>query len=102
MDSISLPFPFLVASFPCTLLGMVHADAAHLPADIKEKADLYAHLSEQLGSLLEGQRSWVSNLSNASSVIYHSLNSFPPWSTSKRINWAGMCIMDRADNEENK
>jgi L-methionine (R)-S-oxide reductase len=68
---------------------MVHADAALLPSEVKTKADLYQHLAVQLGSLLDGQRSWVSNLSNASSLIYHTLNSFPPWSTSKHINWAG-------------
>lgn len=72
---------------------MVHADAALLPAEVKTKADFYAHLSVQLGSLLAGQRSWVSNLSNASSILYHSLNSFPPWSTSKRINWAGFYLI---------
>ena len=72
---------------------MVHADAAALPAEVKTKVDLYAHLSSQLGSLLEDQRSWVSNLSNASSLIFHTLNSFPPWSTSKRINWAGFYLL---------
>ncbi|UZJ53942.1 hypothetical protein CBS101457_003262 [Exobasidium rhododendri] len=72
---------------------MVHADAALLPSEIKSKADLYDHLASQLGGLLDGQRSWVSNLSNASSLIYHTLNSFPPWSTSKRINWAGFYVL---------
>lgn len=68
---------------------MVHADAAFLPSSIKTKDDLYGHLAEQVDALLSGQRSWVSNLSNASSLIYHTLNSFPPWSKDKKVNWAG-------------
>lgn len=68
---------------------MVHADAALLSSDVKTKQELYDHLSLQLQGLLSDQRSWVSNLSNASSLIFHTLNSFPPWSTNKKVNWAG-------------
>jgi L-methionine (R)-S-oxide reductase len=72
---------------------MVHADAAFLPDHVKTKGDLYEHLYQQLQSLLADQRSWVSNLSNASSVIYHTLNSFPPWKDEKKVNWAGFYLL---------
>ncbi|CAD6892722.1 unnamed protein product [Tilletia controversa] len=79
---------------------MVHADAASIPDDVKTKADFYEHLATSLDALLGGQRNWVSNLSNASSVIYASLNRFPAWAGSedqsqapKPVNWAGFYLL---------
>ncbi|CEH15606.1 GAF/PUTATIVE CYTOSKELETAL PROTEIN [Ceraceosorus bombacis] len=96
---------------------MVHADAALLPDSIQSSAQFYAHLEEQLEGLLSDQRAWVSNLSNASSLIYFSLNAWKssPKSQSvhvngssngnsassnghgnfapKKINWAGFYLL---------
>ncbi|KAK0562111.1 hypothetical protein OC844_002859 [Tilletia horrida] len=79
---------------------MVHADAATLPESVKSKAQFYDHLAESLEALLGGQRNWVSNLSNASSVLYASLNRFPAWAGAedksappKPINWAGFYLL---------
>lgn len=69
---------------------MVHADAAILPDYIKTKTDLYEHVCLQLTGLLADQRSWVSNLSNASSILYHSLNAF---SKEDHYNWAGFYLL---------
>ncbi|KAK0557855.1 hypothetical protein OC846_000149 [Tilletia horrida] len=79
---------------------MVHADAASIPDHVTTKAQFYEHLQESVGALLGGQRNWVSNLSNASSVIYASLNRFPAWAGSadksqpqKPVNWAGFYLL---------
>ncbi|OBZ70918.1 Free methionine-R-sulfoxide reductase, partial [Grifola frondosa] len=52
--------------------NMPHADAAFVPSGIS-KTEFWAHVHSQLASLLEGQRNWVTNLANASSLIYSSL-----------------------------
>jgi len=44
------------------------------------KAELYANLSSQLRSLLEGERDLIANAANFASLVYHSLSD---------INWAG-------------
>ncbi|KAL9933076.1 hypothetical protein V8E36_007794 [Tilletia maclaganii] len=79
---------------------MVHADAASIPDTVTNKAQFYDHLAASLASLLEGQRNWVSNLSNASSVLYASLNRYPAWAGSadwtqprKPVNWAGFYLL---------
>lgn len=79
---------------------MLHADSALLPAFLEMKGDFYLHVSASLASLLEGQRSWITNLSNASSLLYHSLNS---WRESSRdindstkgkpVNWTGFYLL---------
>lgn len=56
------------------------------------KSAFYTHLEEQLTALLDGQRNWVTNLANASSVIYFSMNKFPEWKE-KRVNWAGFYLL---------
>ncbi|KAN0064869.1 hypothetical protein ACQY0O_001926 [Thecaphora frezii] len=71
---------------------MVHADAASLPSFIQTKSDLYDHLESTLTSLIQSGTDWVSALSNASSVIYHSLNRFSAWE-GKKVNWAGFYLL---------
>ncbi|EPQ30536.1 uncharacterized protein PFL1_02061 [Pseudozyma flocculosa PF-1] len=71
---------------------MVHADAAALPPDVVTKADLYDHLERSLASLIDPDTDWISSLSNASSLIYNSLNRFPAWQD-KKINWAGFYLL---------
>ena len=47
------------------------------------KAELYAHLNEQLQEVLEGETHWIPNLSNAAALMWHVLDD---------INWAGFYI----------
>lgn len=46
----------------------------------------------QIAGLLDGQRNWVTNLANASSVLYNSMNRFSAWKD-KRVNWAGFYLL---------
>jgi L-methionine (R)-S-oxide reductase len=48
------------------------------------KAELYAHLQSQLRSLLEGERDFIANAANFSSLLYHSLPD---------LNWAGFYLL---------
>jgi len=56
--------------------------------DSSSKADLYAHLSEQLRSLLEGERDFIANAANFTSLLYH---------TVPDVNWVGFYLWK--DNE---
>jgi L-methionine (R)-S-oxide reductase len=47
------------------------------------KTELYATLQLQLRSLLEGERDFIANAANLSSLLYHSLPD---------INWAGLYL----------
>lgn len=68
------------------------ADAAALPSSIRTKRDFYEHVEMQLTGLLDGQRNWVTNLANTSSVLYNSMNRFDAW-REKRVNWAGFYLL---------
>ncbi|KAG8732815.1 hypothetical protein FRC10_000601 [Ceratobasidium sp. 414] len=48
---------------------MPHADSSLLPAGVTTKAELWAHIYEQLETLIEGQRQWAS-LSKKSSCQF--------------------------------
>jgi L-methionine (R)-S-oxide reductase len=48
------------------------------------KAELYALLAEQLRSVLEGERDFIANAANFSSLLYHSLPD---------LNWAGIYLL---------
>jgi len=48
------------------------------------KAELYANLQSQLRSLLEGERDFIANAANVSSLLYHSLPD---------LNWAGFYLL---------
>jgi L-methionine (R)-S-oxide reductase len=52
--------------------------------DSGSKADLYAHLSEQLRSLLKGERDFIANAANFSSLLYHTLPD---------VNWVGFYLL---------
>ncbi|KAI8338923.1 GAF domain-like protein [Chlamydoabsidia padenii] len=60
----------------------------HLP-----KVEFYTDLAEQIKAITEDQTFWVTNLSNASAVIFHELNSLAHFQE-KPINWAGFYITD--------
>ena len=47
------------------------------------KTELYANLQLQLRSLLEGERDFIANAANFSSLLYHSLPD---------LNWAGLYL----------
>jgi L-methionine (R)-S-oxide reductase len=49
----------------------------------EKKSELYEALSQQLTSLLEGERDFIANAANFSSLLYHSL---------PELNWAGFYL----------
>ena len=92
---------------------MPHADSAFVPGGL-DKAQFWEHVYEQLTALLDGQRSWVrlsaclpvqpfltvcayqrslqvTNLANASSLIYNALLAYPPHfgDGDRAVNWCG-------------
>ncbi|KLO11745.1 GAF domain-like protein [Schizopora paradoxa] len=72
---------------------MPHADSSTLPDYVKTKQELWGHIYEQLKALVEGQRHWISNCANASSLIYHTLlasSHFGPGENA--VNWCGFYI----------
>src|SRR5258705_2384922 len=48
------------------------------------KIELYAHLQSQLRSLIEGERDFIANAANLSSLLYHSLPD---------LNWTGFYLL---------
>ncbi|KAL0084842.1 GAF domain-like protein [Phycomyces blakesleeanus] len=63
------------------------------------KEEFYSDLVDQINAITEDQTYWVTNLSNASSVIYHGLKSLEHFQK-KPINWAGFYLVD-PKNEKN-
>lgn len=53
-------------------------------ADVKNKAELYQHLNEQLSALLTDERDVLANSANTASLIFHTL---------PELNWAGFYFM---------
>ncbi|CAG7846125.1 SubName: Full=Uncharacterized protein {ECO:0000313/EMBL:CCA66809.1} [Serendipita indica DSM 11827] len=73
---------------------MPHADSSLVPSGLS-KSQFWEHLHGQVVSLLEGQTSWVSNLSNVSSIVYHSLMAYEKFSmtdTGPVVNWCGFYL----------
>ncbi|KAI0743952.1 GAF domain nucleotide-binding protein [Daedaleopsis nitida] len=71
---------------------MPHADSALIPSGI-DKETFWSHVHEQLSHLLAGQRDWVTNLANASSLIFNSLQAFPAFGIGDRmVNWCGFYV----------
>ncbi|EGO25880.1 hypothetical protein SERLADRAFT_348269 [Serpula lacrymans var. lacrymans S7.9] len=73
---------------------MPHADSSLVPSSITSKTEFWAHVHGQLASLLSGQRHWVTNLANASSMVYSSLLAFTAHfgSGSQAVNWCGFYL----------
>ncbi|KDQ55792.1 hypothetical protein JAAARDRAFT_37215 [Jaapia argillacea MUCL 33604] len=73
---------------------MPHADSSFVPSSIVSKADFWDHVYTQLVALLEGQRTWVTNLANTSSTIYNSLLAFPAHfgDGERAVNWCGFYV----------
>ncbi|KAG2355498.1 GAF domain-like protein [Suillus spraguei] len=74
---------------------MPHADASLVPGSIKTKSEFWIHVYDQLEILVGGQRHWVSNLSNAASLIYSSLQAFPSnfGDGERSVNWCGFYLI---------
>jgi len=72
---------------------MPHADSSLVPATIQSKGEFWDHVYSQLDLLLSSESNWVTNLANASSVIYNSLLAFPDFGTEERkVNWCGFYL----------
>jgi len=73
---------------------MPHADSSLIPCDITTKAAFYDYVAVQLEALLGGQRNWISNLSNAAALLYHSFLSFPSYfgASDRAVNWSGFYL----------
>ncbi|RSH90854.1 hypothetical protein EHS25_010030 [Saitozyma podzolica] len=56
---------------------MPHADSSFVPSEITTRSAFYEHVAEQLEALLDGSTYWVSNLAQASSLLYHAYLSSP-------------------------
>lgn len=54
------------------------------------KTEFYRELLSQLTLILNGQRNWVTNLANASSLIFHGMNSILVFN--EKINWVGFYV----------
>ncbi|GAB1422196.1 hypothetical protein MASR2M15_24120 [Anaerolineales bacterium] len=52
------------------------------------KSDVYALLAKQLASVFEGERDFIANLANFSSLIYHSIG---------QVNWVGFYLLKGDD-----
>ncbi|KAK7692220.1 hypothetical protein QCA50_003844 [Cerrena zonata] len=72
---------------------MPHADSAYVPSGLT-KPEFWDHVHDQLAPLLEGQRNWVTNLANASSLIYSSLLAYAPHfgDGERAVNWCGFYV----------
>ncbi|PIL36044.1 hypothetical protein GSI_01704 [Ganoderma sinense ZZ0214-1] len=71
---------------------MPHADSAMIPPGL-DKAAFWDHVHEQLSHLLAGQRHWVTNLANASSLLFNALQATPHFGTADRmVNWCGFYL----------
>ncbi|KAI8353863.1 GAF domain-like protein [Mortierella sp. GBAus27b] len=67
------------------------------PSTATSKVEFYQELEMQIQGIVDGQRNWVTNLANASSLIYHGLRAV----TGKPINWAGFYVLDQSVGSTN-
>ncbi|EOR04059.1 Free methionine-R-sulfoxide reductase [Wallemia ichthyophaga EXF-994] len=70
---------------------MAHADAASIDTN-KSKQEIYDSIIENLASLLAGRSNWISNLSNAASILFWTLKEI------NQVNWAGFYIHNKSTN----
>ncbi|TVY20757.1 Free methionine-R-sulfoxide reductase [Lachnellula arida] len=71
----------------------VHAEASNFASDVT-KEEAYKQVLTQATALLDGQRNWVCNLANTSSLLWHAYKSLPAPSAS--VNWAGFYVLDKS------
>ncbi|TVY89059.1 Free methionine-R-sulfoxide reductase, partial [Lachnellula willkommii] len=73
--------------------SQVHAEASNFASDVT-KEEAYKQVLTQATALLDGQRNWVLNLANTSSLLWHAYKSLPAPSAS--VNWAGFYVLDKS------
>ncbi|KAF7983812.1 hypothetical protein HWV62_19057 [Athelia sp. TMB] len=73
---------------------MPHADSSFVPSSIQTKTEFWEHVYTQVESLLALERGWVTNLANASAVIYNALLAFPSHfgPNERAVNWCGFYL----------
>ncbi|EJU01846.1 GAF domain-like protein [Dacryopinax primogenitus] len=75
---------------------MPNTEATRLPSSIANKADFYSLLCTQLQALLEGERSWITNLSNASALLFWAFRDSETWGQGEgAVNWCGFYLDSR-------
>lgn len=57
-------------------------------SETASKAEMYSNLASELSSLLEGERDFIANAANVSSLLYHSLPD---------LNWAGFYLLKESE-----
>ncbi|WVQ84354.1 hypothetical protein IAT38_006506 [Cryptococcus sp. DSM 104549] len=75
---------------------MPHADSSYIPDTIKTKAEFYEHVVSNLEALLHGERYWVTNLAQASAILYHSFLASPLYGGEALVpvvNWCGFYLL---------
>ncbi|KAH7068070.1 GAF domain-like protein [Paraphoma chrysanthemicola] len=73
---------------------MVHADSSSFRTGMSKK-EVYAQVLEQARVLFDGQRNWICNFSNTSSLLWHAFHSLS--SPSNAVNWAGFYFTNPSD-----
>ncbi|CAH7674998.1 GAF domain nucleotide-binding protein [Phakopsora pachyrhizi] len=78
---------------------MVHAEASQLPAHLlvkgvskADKIEFYEQLAKNLHHLLYGEKNWVVNLSNASSLLFNAYQE-TNGGEGRGINWTGFYLL---------
>lgn len=73
-----------------------HGDYSRFSQTTKE--EILQQVIDSYDALADGQTNWVSNLSNAASLIWHAYHSLE--SPSNGVNWAGFYIVDKKDQSQ--
>jgi len=72
---------------------MVSTEPARLPADISSKSEFYDLVCEQLEALLGEERNWITNLSNASSLLFWAFRDSHFFGAGEgAVNWCGFYL----------
>ncbi|KJA20024.1 hypothetical protein HYPSUDRAFT_43629 [Hypholoma sublateritium FD-334 SS-4] len=76
-------------------MHLLFEQVLNISSSIQTKTEFWDHIYSQVEVLIDGQRHWISNLANASSVIFNALLAFPKFfgrSEDKAVNWCGFYI----------
>lgn len=66
-----------------------------MSTSIERQIEAYENLLATYSSLIEDQTNWISNLSNASSLIYYTLIEL-----NKSVNWAGFYLIENNETKD--
>ncbi|KZO98313.1 GAF domain-like protein [Calocera viscosa TUFC12733] len=68
-------------------------ESTRLRSDISSKKEFYDLVCEQLAALLGDERSWITNLSNASSLLFWAFRDSHLWGDAEgAVNWCGFYL----------